>query len=413
MERAMRFIQRAVLATGVFAAGLWAAGCQRAQAPGSADSRPVAEILASDGLARADLALAARTQDAETAFELGAVRFLRAVEAVLQVRYESYNATNPFVPGMRADLPPNLQAHFDPAFLETAMTRALEHLSGAAKALGPATAGQFAVSLPLDAVWLDVDGDGARDEWESLAALLDAMGAQADWDDFDGTIRFDTADAEWLAAYVEMMSGAAELVLSVDPTSAIRTVYDGREALKAKGVDIGLGDAFIGRDFIDQAATVLLAMEGKPDAARTKRALVHFQNMIAHNRKFWPEMMTETDSDHEWLPNPRQSSAFGIEITDEVAQGWQDVLGEIEEILDGRALVPYSLAGMFGGPPPEVGINIRKFLTDPPDLNAVLLIQGASIAPYLEHGKLANMEAWQRFELLTRGDGLLLAVLLN
>ncbi|MEZ6029540.1 MAG: hypothetical protein R3C46_07285 [Hyphomonadaceae bacterium] len=66
----MRFIQRAVLATGVFAAGLWAAGCQQAQAPGSADSRPVAEILASDGLARADLALAARTQDAETAFEL-------------------------------------------------------------------------------------------------------------------------------------------------------------------------------------------------------------------------------------------------------------------------------------------------------------------------------------------------------
>lgn len=380
----------------------------------SGDTRAVEVILAEDGLAAADAALAARPRTPETSFQLGGIRFLRAIETMLQVRYDSYDGAVPFIPGMAAPLPPNPKAAFKPDFIETALTGALEHLDGASTALEAATNGAFATELPLASLWLDIDGDGRRAKWESLRALLEGLGAQADWETFDGKIKFDTADAEWLAAYVHMISGMSEIVLSVDPTSAIRTVYEARVKMEAMGA-IGARDPLFGTDdMIDQLAAVLVAIDGKPDAARTRRALEHFRGMIAHNRKFWPEMMAETDNDHEWLPNPSQTSPFGIAITQEIATGWQDVLAEMEEMLEGRALVPF-----WRTPPGDpaastgVGINMRKLLTDPGDMNVALLIQGAAIAPYLERGKLVTLAAWNRFGMLTRGDGLLLAAILN
>lgn len=394
---------------------LFAAACQGPPAtPTSTDQRAVAVIMGEDGLAAADAALAARQRTPEMSFQLGGIRFLRAIETMLQVRYDSYDGQVPLIPGMAAPLPPNPKAAFKPEFIETALKGALEHLDGATTALEAATNGEFATELPLDSVWLDIDRDGQRAEWESLRALLTALGAQADWETFDGKIRFDTADAEWLAAYVHLMSGTSELVLSLDPTSAIRTVYEARVKMQAMGA-VGNADPIFGmEDTIDQIAAVLVTIDGKPDAVRTRKALEHFRGMIAHNRKFWPEMMAETDNDHEWLPNPQQTSPFGVQITPEIAQGWQEVLAELEDMLEGRALIPF-----WRTPPGDpdtttgVGINLRKLLTDPGDLNVALLIQGAAIAPYLEKGKLVTMAAWDRFGMLTRGDGLLMAAILN
>jgi hypothetical protein len=392
-----------------------AAGCQPS-APavsGESDTRPIGEILAESGLAAADAALAARTQSPETSFQLGGVRFLRAFETMLQTRYASYDGDVGFLPGMRTPLPHNRAARFDPAFLETALTGALTHLKGAEAALAPAVNGEFATSLPLQAVWLDVDRNGERADWESLDVLLAGMGAAADWTRSDGTIRFDTADAEWLAAYVHMLSGMSELVLSLDPTPAIRTVYEGRVQLERAG-PLSPDPLFGTDDVIDQIAAVLMTLEGKPDATRTRSALAHFQKMIAHNRKFWPEMMAESDNDHEWLPNPSQTSPFGVAITSEVASSWQEVLSEIDDMLAGRTLVPYWRTP-YGFNPGErgVGVNMRRLLSDPGDMNLVLLIQGAAVAPYLETGKLATMDAWNRFAAMTQSDGLLIALLLN
>jgi len=394
---------------------LLVAGCQpRAPAiPADSDTRPIGEILAERGLAAADAALAARQQSPETAFQLGGVRFLRAFETMLQTRYASFDGDVGFLPGMRTPLPTNPDAKFDPAFLENALTSALTHLKGAEAALAPAVNGEFATSLPLKSIWLDVDRDGKRGDWESLDVLLAGMGASADWSQSDGTVRFDTADAEWLAAYVHMLSGMSEFVLSLDPTPAIRTVYEGRVRLERAG-SLAPDPIFGDDDVIDQIASVLLTLEGKPDAARTRSALEHFRQMIAHNRKFWPEMMAETDNDHEWLPNPKQTSPFGVVITDEVGSSWQEVLAEIDDILAGRTLIPYWRASYsFDTPERGVGINLRKMLSDPGDMNLVLLIHGAAVAPYLETGRLATMDAWNRFTAMTQSDGLLIALLLN
>lgn len=391
------------------------AGCQdQPAAPQGQDQRPVGVILAEDGLAAADAALAARQRTPETGFQLGAVRFLRAIETLLQVRHESYAGRIDFIPGLMAPLPPNPEARFRPDFVERALKGALAHLAGASEALKPATEGAFATELPLDAVWFDIDRNGQRADWETLTAIMRGLGAQADWEAFGGTIRFDTADAEWLAAYVHLLSGTGELVLSVDPTSAIRTVHEGRIALERAGA-VGAPDTLFGGDeWIDMAAAVLTAIDGKPEAARTRAALEHYRQMIAHNRRFWPEMMAETDNEREWLPNPRQTSPFGVAITDEVAASWQEVLAELADMLEGRALIPFWRTPRGAdGAPAGVGINLRRLLENPGDMNVALLVQGAAIAPYLERGRLVSMEAWDRFSMLTRGDGLVMAMILN
>jgi hypothetical protein len=278
-------------------------------------------------------------------------------------------------------------------------------------ALAPALSGDFSTTLPLNAIWMDIDRDGKRAEWETLLNLLSGMGAITTQEQFDGVVRFDAADAEWLVAYVHMVSGMSELVLSLDPTPAIRTVHEGRTRLERAGaIDTSF---FFTRDEIDQLAAVLLTLEGKPDAARTRRALDHFRGMIAHNRKFWPKMMAETDNDHEWLPNPAQTSPFGVTITNELAASWQDVLAEIDDMLAGRKLVPYWRTPGARTGDRGVGINISRLMTDPGDMNVALLIQGAAVAPYLETGPLATMDAWNRFAAMTQSDGLLIALMLN
>ena len=141
---------------------------------------------------------------------------------MLQTRYASYEGNVSFLPGMQVILPPNPKAQFDPAFIETAFNGALTHLAGAEAALAPALSGDFSTTLPLNAIWMDIDQDDQRAEWETLLTLLSGMGAVTTQEQFDGVVRFDAADAEWLVAYVHMVSGMSELVLSLDP-SAWRT----------------------------------------------------------------------------------------------------------------------------------------------------------------------------------------------
>jgi len=373
------------------------------------DTRPWAEILSTDGLAATDASLSKADATAETAFVLGSVRFLRAIETIMQTRYANYSGSLPLIPGMRNQLPPNPDAIFDPSFLETAMIDALAHLALAETALGAAVDGEFSVDVNLKSIWFDVDANGERAEWETLLALMGDLGSEP-VEGFDGVIRFDTADAEWMLAYVHVVSGMAELTLSLHPTPAIRTITEGRSALETFGPieEFGLVD---NDSVLDMVASVLLTLRGVPDATRTRTAHRHFQAMIIHNRSFWSEVVLETDNDREWLPNGQQTSAFGLEVDADTASAWQDVLGEINEILNGEKLVPYwRTQGDEANP---VGVNIAKLMHDPGDMDIVLWIQGTAVAPYLETGPIADMEAWDRFVTMTRGDSLILAAWFN
>ena len=192
MGRTLSSILAAIALSGLTACG---------QGQSAQEDRPWDTALAESGLAAAEASLMADTRSAETGFLLGSVRFLRAFEHILQVRYANDSGALEIIPGMRTELPPNPDGAFDPAFLETALTGALGHLEGASDALAPAQDGTFAVDIDLTKVWLDVNQDGARQDWEGLLSLLGQTGViGGDAEGFEGVIRFDTADAEWLAA---------------------------------------------------------------------------------------------------------------------------------------------------------------------------------------------------------------------
>ncbi len=367
------------------------------------------EVLAEQGLTAAEANLIARTSSPETDFVLGGVQFLRATEAIMQVRYQNTNAQLALLPGMRNALPHNPDGAFDPAFLEIAMGQALTHLARAEETLEGVVGSDIAVEISLGALWFDINADGARQDWESLIAMMGDLGAEPE-DGFDGVIRFDGADAHWLKAYVHVISGMAELTLAADPTPAIRTVYEGRAELERKGNLQGL---FLQNDDIDRIAAVLLTLRGVPDAERTRAAHRHFKAMISENQAFWSQVMTETDNDREWLPNPDQVSAFGVEVTEEMADGWQEVLGEIEAVLEGEALVPYWRFNNGYDAETGTGVNVAKYLQNPGDLDIILWLHGAAAVPYLENGPLARGDAWNRFSRMTRGDGLILAAWFN
>ena len=289
------------------------------------------------------------------------------------------------------------------------MTQALDHLSRAEASLGRASGQDMAVEFPLDAIWFDINADGTRDAWESGLAVMADLNASPD-PEFDGLIRFDTADVHWLKAYVHVMSGMAEMTLATDPTPAIRTVYESRREMDALGPVEGM---FLDNETIDTIAAVLLTLRGTPDRNRTQAAHTHFKAMIAENQAFWTAVMEETDNEREWLPNPQQSSAFGVVVDAEMAAGWQAVLAEIEDILNGDALVPYWRIENAYGAETGVGVNVAKFLQEPGDMDIILWLHGAGAAPYLERGKLARLEAWDRFSRMTGGDGLMFAAWFN
>lgn len=368
--------------------------------------------LEEKGLAAAEAALASEPASAETEFVRGALQSLQAIEAVMQVAYRNSTEPLPIFPGLGIDIPVHEGAAFDPAFLETAMTGALSHLSLAEATLGAMSGDEFAVELDIAGLWFDINDNGTREDFEYGRGYLENFARETAGDEPapDTTVRFDTADAYWLKAYVHALSGTAELILSVDPTPAIETVYEGRKMMEAAGTPSRL---FIEDAQLDALAATIIALRGVPDAERTRAAHDHFRAMIAENRNFWTAVMAETDDDREWLPNPDQVSAFGVPVSAEMAEQWQTVLTEIEDILEGRALLPtWRFDNRFDGGE-NVGLNIAKFLQDPGDLDIILLIHGAGLAPYLETGPIARGEAWRQFSRLSGANNMLFAFWLN
>ncbi len=223
-------------------------------------------------------------------------------------------------------------------------------------------------------------------------------------------VQFDRADAQWLLAYARVMQGMAEMVLSVDPTAAITKVTEGSDRMRELGV-VERDPLFRDENIMDTIAIFVTALHGQPDPARTQKALTHFQGMIDANKEFWRLVALEEDDQAEWLPNPKQTSAFGVPVRQQVADGWQDVLAELDAVLAGEALVPFWRVSGRGEA--QVGININRLLTAPGDFDLLLMIHGAAFAPFMEEGRVVDVEVMQRFSVMTEGQASLFALWFN
>ncbi|MDU8944603.1 hypothetical protein [Ovoidimarina sediminis] len=381
----------------------------------------ISRQLADNGLAATEDALSTIAEpSASDRFALGGVRFLRAIEQSLQTRWHHGldTATLP-IPVLRLPLPPNPDAVAAPAdIIETLFADLAAGMDSARTALAPISDGDdVALRIDLNALWFDINANGTRDPGEDLAqAFFASMGAPT------GavgrmtlpTVRFDTADTAWLAAYTHLLSGVANLVQAFDTADAISRVRDGAATLATLRDETGqphmdIGSIMIGapEGTLDLVLTVYLALRTDPDPAHTRAARTHLLAMVAENRRFWARVATETDNDAEWIPNAAQTAALGFDLPPETSERWQAVLSDAEGLLTGRLLIPH---WRFG---PGIGVNLRRLLNDPIPVHLVEWIHGLDLLPYTETGEPVSDTNWRAFAAMASGNAGLYVLILN
>lgn len=379
----------------------------------------VSAMIAADGLRATEAELAALPAPTPTErMALGGVRFLAGIESALQTRYKTGISDGLSVmsglPILRLPIAENpAPAPFDGAVIGDLFAQVRTDMAGALEALAPIT-GADAVALRIDTadIWFDIDRNGSRAPGEGLTDLV-GLGLTGGFGDPvpGAVIRFDTADAAWLAAYAHLLAGFADLVSAFDPALAIDEVLAGRAALDglnaAAGSPFGSGMGYQMGDYADLAAMVVDALERQPDPALTRSAQAHWLGTIAQNRLFWQRVATETDNEAEWIPNKGQLSALGLPFPAETGQVWLNVLAEAEALLEGEALMPHwRLAD-------GVGIDMNALFQNPPVVDVLGMAQGKDLLPYMRQGRLISSDSLWRFEQLMAGDAGLYMVILN
>ena len=356
----------------------------------------------------------------EERFTLGGVQFLRALEISFQDRWrEGLTDNTGMVPFLRLPIEDNPAPEpFKPESIAQIFQKASAEMDKAKAILTgiPATS-DFGAMITLGDLWLDVNANGTREADEALKALLgrslaydfSAQDGSTDATSTDFTIRFDVADAVWLAAYADMLNAFCNLVLAYDPTDAITKVLAARAAMDKLGPleqDWLLGGARV-PDSLDIIAIVLATLNQSPDKVQMTAVQTHLLDMIAENRAFWTRVAAEPDDNLEWLPNAAQHAVLGIEVPPDAGPKWLAVLDEFEALVQGKKLMPFWRVG------PPAGINLAKIFADPPAFDLAGWIQGWAALPYLERGTLASNEAMDAFDQAASGRSMLFALYFN
>ncbi len=382
--------------------------------PALADRSPLSVELGTTGLSATETRLAALPAPTpEDLFALAGIRFLSGVEAALQLRWQTgLRADWSELPILRLPIPENLNARpFEPRDFTTLLTDLEARMEASRTALAALGDQPFALQIALSDLWFDINMNATRDDGEDVASVagmtLGGAGRVAVAE--NAVITFDTADAAWLSAYTNFLSGFTNLALAYDPEPAIRRVQESAARIYALWGDTpptNALDMMFGRQ-ADRAAMVLHALAQTPDPALTGKAHAHFLAMITENRRFWSLVGAETDNAGEWVPNERQTSALGIVMPPGTAERWQAVLADAEQLLNGTLLIPHWRYGA------EAGINLRKMFETPAPLDLVTVVQGEGLLPFAEKGPRASPFAWNEFTSLVQGDAMLFALFLN
>ncbi len=379
----------------------------------AAQDTDISATIAQKGLAETEAMLDAAPGNATQQFALGGVRFLRAIEKTLQTRWLlGINAARTELPVLRLPVPPNPNPQpFTPEAIEALFSDLVGDLTAAREpllAIGDDDA--VGLAIAISDLWFDVNMNGARDENEGLTEIagLTLTGRPAALPE-GPVIRFDTADAAWLAAYTHFLSAFAELVLAFEPTEQIARVSAASEAMDGlaaitpyrNALDMQFGQQ------IDRVAMIYFALRQQPDAAHTQAAHGHLLEMIRQNRAFWRRVAAETDNAGEWVPNDAQTQALGLNVPEGTGARWQAVLNDAEALLNGTKLIPHwrLRAG--------AGINMKKLFMEPVPIDLAEWIHGIGLLPFAEEGERISPDSWFDFERMMRGDAMLFVVFLN
>ena len=384
-------------------------------------AQTLSQEIGANGIAPTLARLKAQPEPAlEDIFAIGGLHFLGAIERALQLQWRTGmdQTTGDIgsalgIPLLRLPLPPNPTPEpFRGAHITQLFTDLDADMADARAALATLPKGEeFGVEITFADLWFDVNANGTRQPEEDALTLLGPQLLGWQWQDPDPaapplTVRFDAADAAWLAAYTHVLSGIANTLLAYDPAASIDRVLATRAAFGLTPPP-EYPSYFDFETFADAFAIVEGAVNQTPDAARAKAAKDHYLAMIAENRRFWAAVKAETDNDREWIPNDTQTSALGIVLPPGTGDTWLGVLADGEALLQGRLLIPY-WRGAAGQ-----GLNLGRMFDEPAPLSITGWIQGWAAVPYLEQGPVIDDTSFRQFEALMGGNAGLMMVWLN
>jgi hypothetical protein len=382
----------------------------RAELPGNFEDQ-----LAAGKLEQAELSLTEHlktdAKDDTARFALGAVQFLRAVEARAQGFYRHGYRTSAFLNLRFTNLPIPVNSHPQP--LDADGVRAMlaswvDDLGRVDATLAAITADDVKLPLHIGLIRLDLNGDGVAADDETLGRVYAQFNRGANLNPEAARrffIAFDRGDVDWLRGYCHLLSALAEVGLAYD----FRALFDEAGYLAFAGakppepflaIRGKSSGHFDWEEILDTIAAVHLVHLPVAEPQRLTSALGHLESMIALSRSSWKFILAETDDEAEWVPNPKQHTVMpNGRVTQDMIQGWYNFLDELEALLAGKKLAPF-----WRGDDPKLGINVRRVFTEPHPLDLVQWIRGRAAAPYLEHGEISRPETWAQINRVFGGE---------
>jgi len=349
------------------------------------------------------------SHDDQLRFGLGTLQFLRAIETLAQDLYRYHPLSTiagerNFIPIIRMPVPNNPEPETLTYIGARNMIKTFVHnLAKAEATLAQITDSNVKLPLHFGLIQLDLRGDGHPDGeealWKLYAGLNGSRNINAE-NARDFYIKFDRGDVHWLRGYCHLLMALCEIYLAHDT----KETFDCTAHLVFPKVDSPYGfltrkkPNVSGRRFeIDEIADVIsfihLIRWPVVEPERMAAALHHLQAVVAQSKESWKWIMAETDDDHEWLPNPRQTGVIpDVRVTDEMVGAWLNLMDQSGRVLSGERLIPFWRGD--GGR----GVNLRKVFLQPRNLDLVLWVQGPAAAPYLETGEMTDPGTWRSLQ---------------
>ena len=350
-----------------------------------------------DGAKALEAQLKGASQDDQARFGLGVLQFLQTFEHLggglhkYGLRTEKAFLQPP--PQVKEFLPQNPK----PETLTYAAARQLIQTVVDDLAKAEATLGEVkdpAVKLPLHVGLIKIDpfGQGKPINAAFLLERIEGMPATSQQAQ-DLVIGFDRGDVSWLRGYCHFLSALGELSLAVDGQNAFECsahlLFEKVETPHAflletrRTFDDNPLENFPAISDIISFFHQMTRLSIK-EPARTKAALAHLEAGVVQAKEMWKFILAETDDDHEWIPNPKQTSVVGVKVTQEMVDAWLETVGEAEQVLQGKSLIPF-----WRGKEAR-GVNLRRVFLEMQTFDPIEWMQGTAATPYLEKGPLTK-----------------------
>ncbi len=382
----------------------------------------IEESLIKGELAKAESlvakALAANKDDDDLRFQLGTVQVLRAVERLMQALYA--NGVTEFrdvIPMLRTPMDPNPSPRTVSYEEVRKMIQTwIDDLMKADATLMPIRSVKTLLPIHPGLIRMDLNGDGMTDVDETMWSVFETyagFGITAK-NAADFLICFDYADVAWLRGYCHLLTGLAEIALAHDFHDLFertghllfKKIKTPHTCLKSSNSLWAMG----GVDVTDAIAMIHLMNFSVTEPDRLKSAHGHLKSMVKLSRETWERIVKESDDDHEWIPSPtngQHSVIAGFTITGEQRNSWIFFLDNLDDLLDGKALLPHWRY------PDDMGVNLRRVFLEPRPFDLVLWIQGTAATPYVEKGRVLDSAVWRQLDRAFQGGFLSFALWFN